>query len=195
MAAPLYITIEDNEYWMAYKVFDRNAFPEHVGHQVDACADDLALIKHSIYIIHQEILNSRREFLQEIHKPHFTTAMPDPIKVLRYHSVNFQAGVISFFVSVYSLLDKFARLIANLIIPSATVGFDKLGNWLSSNVREKHMDTEKRDLIIKIIKNAKCNWLEDLIKKRVNITHYGTLKDLSLISSTFLQIVIFIEGG
>jgi hypothetical protein len=183
--AALYLTIEDNEYMVAYKIFDTNAFPEHVGSQVDACADDLALIAHSRSIIYQETLNGRREFVQELHKPYYATATPDHIKVFRYHSVTFQVGVVSFFISIYSLLDKFSRLVAALIIPSSMVGFDKLRKWLSSNVREKHMDIEKRDLIIQIINNAKDYWLDDIINKRVHITHYGTLKDLSLMQVPF----------
>jgi len=180
---PLYITIEDNEYFNAYKIFDKKAFPEKAGKQVDACADDFALIKYWESIIFQEIRNNRKEFVRELHTPQFATSTPNPIAVLRYHSVGINTGVASFFVSAYSLLDKFARLVARLIIPKAEVGFSSLENWLSSNVREKHMNIQKRDLVIKLVHEAKINWLDEIIKKRVHITHYGSLQDL-----TFLQV-------
>jgi len=72
---PILISIADKELWNSWHIFDPNKFPSHLKYIVDACAEELSLIEHSLLILQREIQNDKMEFIRELHNNESFTSL------------------------------------------------------------------------------------------------------------------------
>jgi len=180
------------ELWYSQHFFNPNAFPSHVRTDVNACATKLSTIAYSLENIQREIQNDKSKFIYILNNDNaFIEFSPDPEKPVMalYYSVSFQVGLQSFFISIKSLLDIFTKIISKLIEPkSALRGFSKrkvdgveltggtLLRWLDQNAPNAY---ENKSSLITVIRSNIDEWISDVVAKRDEIVHDGTLSNIS----------------
>ncbi|MFC1959026.1 hypothetical protein ACFLV6_03870, partial [Chloroflexota bacterium] len=151
--------IVGNENWESFKILNANAFPQNVKNNIGACADKLALMHYSLELIKREINNNLIGFVNELNNGKAWESLnPDPQRdfVAIYHSMGFQAGLQSFFISTKSMLDIYAQIVSNLINPQSPLfGFNKhsfrgtklvggtLLNWIENNSPVSYSNLEQ----------------------------------------------------
>jgi len=186
------LTIVGQELWFSQHIFNPNAYPTYVRGDVNACAAKLSLIEYSLKTIQKEIQYDKSKFIYIlINDKAFMEFVPDPGKpvIAFYYSVNFQAGLQSFFISIKSLLDIFTKIISRLIEPGSNLrGFGKrkvdgmelaggiLLRWLNQNAPNTYAN--KTSLITTVISNID-EWISDVVIRRDEIVHYGILSNVS----------------
>jgi len=129
----------------------------------------------------------------------FGKYIPDPKKpiVVIFNSMNFQAGLQSFFITMKSLLDVYAKLISKSIDHNSklrgfgkkkTNGYEKPGglliNWITNNAPATYKNKEK---LLKILNNHIDEWICDVVKFRDGIIHHGELKGLTEIQVAVIK--------
>lgn len=183
------------ELWYSQHFFNLNAFPPHVGTNVNACAAKLSIAEYSLANIQREIQNDKLKFIHILNNHGaFIEFTPDPGKPVMalYYSVSFQVGLQSFFISIKSLLDIFTKIISKLIEPKSNLrGFSKgkidgveltggtLLRWLDQNAPNAYAN---KSLLITVIRSNIEEWISDIVAKRDEIVHEGTLSNISEMS-------------
>ncbi|MEE8584472.1 MAG: hypothetical protein V3T83_06420, partial [Acidobacteriota bacterium] len=122
------INLVDQHFWKASTLFNANAFPPHVKSDARKCGDRFAILTHSVDLVLQEPGLERRRLLEEIRThPGFVGFDPglDKTAIVVFHNLYFVSGVYSALMAVKSLLDLYAQLIARLLVPGASVQFNK----------------------------------------------------------------------
>jgi hypothetical protein len=118
------IVIIGNEIWESSKILNPNAFPKGVKNNVWACVDKVALMHFSLQLIEREINNDLIRFVNELNiGKAWEGFTPDPQRddVAIYHSISFQAGLQSFFISTKSALDIYAQMVSKMIKPQSSL--------------------------------------------------------------------------
>jgi hypothetical protein len=188
-------------------IFNPNAFPSHVRSDVDACATKLSIIAYSLENIQREIQNDKLEFAHILNNDKaFIEFVPDPRKPVMalYYSVNFQVGLQSFFISIKSLLDIFTKIVSKLIEPKSTLrGFSKrkvdgveltggtLLRWLDQNAPN---DYANKSSLMTVIRSNIDGWISDVVTKRDEIVHDGTLSNILEMSVPISKRSYLIKG-
>lgn len=131
------IIMVDAHFWSASALFNANAFPPHVKNDATTCGDRLAILTHSVDLVLREPGLDRRLLLEDIRRhPSFAGWAPRPDKpaILVFHNLSFVSGLYSALIALKSLLDLYARLIARLLVPRASVfGFNS-GAYKGRNI-------------------------------------------------------------
>ena len=182
------IEIVGNEIWESSKILNPNAFPQGVKNNVQACGDKLALIHYSLQLIEREINNDLIKFVNELNTGRAWegfTLEPQRSAVAIYHSISFQTGLQSFFISTKSMLDIYAQIISKLISPQSSLfGFKKgsfrgtklvggsLLKWIENNSPLSY--TNKKQLIELLI-NHIDSWISKVVGYRDQIVHRGNI--------------------
>jgi len=174
------------------RLLNPNAFPPGLRSSAMACADKLALASYSIRIIRIAIGRDLEEFIGQLSgNAAFKGFIPNPRKraVAIYHSMPFQAGVQSFFITTKSMLDVFSKIISKAIVPTSNIfSFGKapfrqkkiaggrLLNWLEECIPTSYAHKER---LIEILLSHIDAWISDVVKLRDDIIHKGQLNDLT----------------
>ncbi len=126
---PIPIIVVDRHFAAASALFNPNGFPDRVKGQAALCGDRLAILAHSVDVVMREPTLDRSRWLREILENRAFdgfSPMPDKPAVLVLHNLGFVSGLYSALIASKSFLDLYARLIAGLLVPSATVfGFSR----------------------------------------------------------------------
>lgn len=170
-----------------FKILNANAFPDALEQDVHACADKLGLMFYSFRLIEEEINKDLNRFIRELHFSYaWNVFVFDPEKhkdiMLTYHSMKFQAGLQSFFISMKSMLDMYAQIISKLIKPDSSLfGFNKGGfkgkrlvggtllNWIERTAPTPYLNREQ---IITLLVNHIKRWIAKAVGYRDQIVHY-----------------------
>ncbi len=185
------IDIVGPEKFEALGMLNPNAFPKGLRPSAMACADQLALTSYSIRVIRKAIYQDLKKLIEELHgNPSFKDFVPNPQKptLVICRQIDFQAGVQSFFITIKSVLDIYARIVAKAIMPeSKFFGFGKkkfkgrkipggcLLNFLERSVPRSCIYKEK---VIEIIVSHIDDWISDVVDARDAIVHDGVLKSI-----------------
>lgn len=188
---PVTIVVVGNEIVESSTILNPNAFPQDLHEKVWVCADKLALMHYSLQIIQREINNDLIKFVKELNTGKAWSGFnPDPQKdiIAIYHSMNFQAGLQSFFISAKSVLDIYAQIVSKLIQPQSSLfGFNK-GNyretrWVGGAVlnwidRNSPASYSNREHLIELLINHISNWISSVVGYRDQIVHHGNINVL-----------------
>ena len=186
------LVIVGNEIRESSEILNPNAFPQGVKNNVWACADKLALIHYSLQLIEREIDNDVIKFVNELNTGKaWQSFTPDPQRddlVVIYHSMSFQAGLQSFFISTKSMLDIYAQIVSKLIKPQSSLfGFNKgnfkgtrlvggtLLNWIERNSPTSYSN---RNQLIELLINHIDSWIGNVVGYRDQIVHHGNINVL-----------------
>lgn len=185
------IDIVGPEKWKALGMLNPNAFPKGLRPSVMACADQLALTSYSIRIIRKAIYQDLKKLIEELHRnPSFKDFVPNPQKptLVMCRQVDFQAGVQSFFITIKSVLDIYARIVVKAIMPESNFfGFGKkqfkgrkisggrLLNFVEGSVPRSYA---YRGKLIEILVSHIDDWISDVVDARDAIVHDGVLKNI-----------------
>jgi len=186
------LVIVGNEIRESSEILNPNAFPQGVKNNVWACADKLALIHYSLQLIEREINNDIIKFVNELNTGKaWESFSPDPQRddlVVIYHSMSFQAGLQSFFISTKSMLDIYAQIVSKLIKPQSSLfGFSKsnfkgtrlvggtLLNWIERNSPASYSN---RNQLIELLINHIDSWISNVVGYRDQIVHHGNINVL-----------------
>jgi len=185
------IVIKGNEIWESSKILNPNAFPKGVKNNVWACVDKVALMHFSLQLIEREINNDLIRFVNELNTGKAWEGFtPDPQRddVAIYHSISFQAGLQSFFISTKSALDIYAQMVSKMIKPQSSLfGFNKgsfrgtklvggtLLNWIEHNSPASYSN---RKQLIELLINHIDSWISNVVRYRDQIVHRGNINSL-----------------
>ena len=100
------------------------ASPPEARQQVAGCADQLAIMCHSVEIVVCEPGLNPAGLLREIKSSGASTGLvprTDKSAIALFHNLAFLSGLGAALVTLKSLLDLYARVIGSLLVPSATV--------------------------------------------------------------------------
>ncbi len=185
------IDIVGPEEFKALEIFNSNAFPKGLRSSVMACADQLALISYSTRIIQSAINQDFKKLIEELHNnPSFKGFVPNRQKpaLVICRQVGFQAGVQSFFITIKSMLDIYARIVVKAIMPKSNFfGFGKKqfngrkisgGRLLSFLERSVPRSYVYRGKLIEVLVNHIDDWISDVVDARDAIVHDGVLKNI-----------------
>jgi len=175
----------------ALGILNPNAFPRDLRRSAMVCADKLALASYSIRIIREAIDKDLEKLIKELnHNAAFKDFIPNPQKpvLVICHHIDFQAGVQSFFITTKSVLDLYARIVAQAIMPKSDLfSFGKapfkgkkmaggaLLNFLERSVPRSYSGTGK---LIEILVGHIGDWITDVVESRDAIVHDGVLKNI-----------------
>lgn len=185
------LVIVGNEIKESSEILNPNAFPQGVKNNVWACADKLALIHYSLQLIEREINNDIIKFVNELNTGKAWegfTLDPQRDDLVIYHSMSFQAGLQSFFISTKSMLDIYAQIVSKLIKPQSSLfGFNKgsfrgtrlvggtLLNWIERNSPASYSN---RKQLIELLINNIDSWISNVVGYRDQIVHHGNINVL-----------------
>lgn len=185
------IEIVSDEIVESSKILNPNAFPQDVGKKVWACADRVALMRYSLQLIEREINNDLTRFVNELNTgKSWEGFTPDPQMycVATYHSMSFQAGLQSFFISTKSALDIYAQIVSKIIKPQSSLfGFNKgsfrgtrlvggaLLNWIEHNSPASYSNKKR---LIGLLINHIDSWISTVVGYRDQIVHHGNINSL-----------------
>jgi hypothetical protein len=186
------IIVVDPHFWNAAALFNSNAFPPRVRTCSATCGDRLAILTHSVEIVLNEPGLDRRRLLEEIRRhPSFAGFKPQPDKpaLVIFHDLSFVSGLYSALIALKSLLDVYARLIARLLVPSASVfGFTsgvyrgrkisggKFLNWIEGSSPSSFGD---RDKLLSVFLVHIDDWLQKAVSYRNAVVHDGFIEGVT----------------
>lgn len=185
------IKIVGDEIVESTKILNTNAFPKGVRNNVWACADKVALMHYSLQLIEREINNDLIRFVDELRtNKAWEGFTPDPQRdaVAIYHSMSFQVGLQSFFISTKSMLDIYAQIVSKMIKPQSSLfGFNKgnfrgtrlvggtLLNWIERNSSAAYSNKKQ---LIELLINQIDSWISNVVGYRDQIVHHGNITAL-----------------
>jgi hypothetical protein len=183
---PISVVMVDPHFWEASALFNPNAFPPHAKADASVCGDRLAILTHSVELVLREPGLNPSLMLQQLREnPAFSGFKPPPNKpsVIIFHNLNFLSGVYAALVSTKSLLDVYSRLIAKLLVPSASVfGFNSGrydgrnlagGKFLRWIERSAPKAFGKRDELVCALLRHVDDWIDHAVTYRDAIVHDG----------------------
>ena len=186
------IIMVDHHFWEASALFNPNAFPSRIRPEARTCGDRLAILTHSVEIVLSEPGLNRGRLLEQIRThPSFVGFTPraDKPAVLVFHNLNFLSGLYSALVALKSLLDLYARLIAHLLVPKASVfGFNKApykgrkisgGRFLNWVERSAPTSFRNRDVLISLLLSHIDQWIDTAIGYRDAVVHDGFIRGMT----------------
>lgn len=188
---PTSIVVVDPHFWNASALFNPNAYPERTKQDATACGDRLGILKHSVELVRREPALNRALLLRQLRDNHAFGSFQPPVDkptVIIFHNLSFLSGLFATLISVKSLLDLYARLIARLVVPSASVfGFSsgqfrgrnvsggRFLSWLESSTPR---DFARREALISVFLLNLDQWLEQTVAHRDSVVHDGTVPGL-----------------
>jgi hypothetical protein len=188
---PISIVIVDPNFWSASALFNPNAFPDRVKEDAAACGDRLGILTHSAEVVTREPGLNRALLLRQLRENRaFGSFQPpaDKPTVIIFHNPSFLSGLYATLISVKSLLDLYARLVAKLIVPSASVfGFNsgqfqgrnvsggRFLSWLESSTPREF---KRRQDLISVFMHNLDEWLERAVAYRDSVVHDGEVPGL-----------------
>jgi len=188
---PVIVKIVGDEIVESSKILNPNAFPQGVRNNVWACAEKLALIHYSLQLIEREINSDLIKFVNALNTGReWEGFTPEPRRgdVAIYHSMSFQAGLQSFFISTKSMLDIYAQITSKLISPQSSLfGFKKgsfrgtklvggsLLKWIEHNPPVSYANKKQ---LIELLINHIDSWISNVVGYRDQIVHHGNINVL-----------------
>lgn len=190
MTTPLIMV--DTHFWSASALFNANAFSGHIRDDATTCGDRLAILTHSVDLVLREPGLDRPRLLDDIRRhPSFAGFKPQTDKptILVFHNLSFVSGMYSALIALKSLLDLYARLIARLLVPKASVfGFNsaayegrsisggKFLRWLEGSTPSSF---GHRDELVSILLSHVDAWLHEAITYRDAVVHDGFIRGMT----------------
>jgi len=185
---PISVVMVDPHFWESSRLFNPNAFPPHAKADASACGDRLAILAHSIELVLREPGLDPSLMLQQLRENRAFNGFkpsPDRPSVIIFHNLNFLSGVYATLISTKSLLDVYSRLIAKLLVPSASVfGFNnsqfrgrnmsggRFLKWIEGSVPKAF---GKRDELVSALLRHVDDWIDEAVTYRDAIVHDGFL--------------------
>lgn len=182
------IIVVDRHFAEGMALFNPNAFPGHVKTDALLCGDQLAILAHSVEIVMREPALDRSRLVQEIRENKAFDSYsprPDTPSVLILHNLNFVGGLNSALIAVKSFLDLYSKLVAKLLVPSASLfGFNKgpykgrklaggrLLNWIEGSAPQSF---ERRDELITVLLRHIDLWVGQAVEYRDAAVHHGAI--------------------
>ena len=186
------IIVVDRHFAGASALFNPNAFPAAVRGDALACGDRLAILTHSVDIVLNELRLNRARLLEEVRSNRaFDDSVPqsDRPALLVFHNLNFVSGLYSALIAFKSLLDLYSRLIAKMLVPSASVfGFGKGSykgrkmpggkflNWIEGSSPESFPN---REALISVLLDHIGRWAGRAVEYRDGVVHGGSIPGMS----------------
>lgn len=186
------VIMVDPHFWNASALFNANAFPPRVRNDATICGDRLAILTHSVELVLREPGLDRYRLLDDIRKhPSFAGVAPRPDKpvIFVFHNLSFVSGLYSALIALKSLLDLYARLIARLLVPGASVfGFNsgaykgrnisggKFLKWIEGSTPSSFGN--RRELVAAFLSHLDV-WLHKAITYRDAVVHDGFIPGMT----------------
>ena len=186
------IYMVDPHFGQASRLFNPNAFPVRVKADASLCGDRLAILTHSVEVVLNEPGLDRGRLLDQIKmEPSFAGFQPNPEKpaVLVFHNLSFLSGLYSTLIALKSLVDFYSRLIARLLVPTASVfGFSrgvygnrqisggKLLRWIEASAPKSFGN---RDILVSALLAHIDQWVGKAVSYRDSVVHYGSIKGMT----------------
>ncbi|MDP2858954.1 MAG: hypothetical protein Q8P50_13400 [Bacillota bacterium] len=180
----------DRHFWAASSLLNANAFPGSVRSTVTACADQLAVLFHSVEnVLRQPGLNRSNLLAQARSDPAaFAGFKPAPDLVLVLHNLDFLSGLYATLITAKSFLDVYARLVARVLVSTASLsGFGKaiyegqkmpggkLLNWVK---RSAPRTFDRSDDLCRVLVGHVNEWAGQAVAYRDAVVHDGYLAGL-----------------
>ena len=186
------IIIVDRHFADASALFNPNAFSQMVRNDASMCADRLAILTHSVEIVISEPGLDRSRLLKEIRRNKaFNDFVPQPDKpaVLVLHNLNFLSGLYSTLIALKSLLDLYSRLIAKLLVPSASVDGLNRGSYRGRNIPRGRFlmwiecsapkSFQNREKLVSVFLGHIDSWVDEAISYRDGVVHDGSIPGIN----------------
>ena len=186
------IIMVDAHFWQASRLFNPNAFPERVKTDALMCGDRLAILAHSVEVVLNEPGLDRRRLLEGIQRePSIAGFQPNSDKptVLVFHNLSFVSGLYSALIALKSLLDFYSRLMARLLVPTASVfGFrrgpygdrqisgGKFLRWIQASAPNSFGN---RDILVSVLLANIDQWVGKAVSYRDSVVHHGSIKGMT----------------
>lgn len=181
---PISVVIVGPHFAKASALFNPNAFPPHAKADAAACSDRFAMLTHSVGLVLNEPGLDPSHLLQQLRENRaFGDFVPPPDKpcVVTFHDLSFLGGVYATLISLKSLLDLYARLIAKLLVPTATVFGFKSGRYKGRNVSGGSFLTwieksapkgyPKREQLLMLLLEHISGWIDQAVSYRDAVVH------------------------
>lgn len=174
--------------WISSRYFNENAYPENVKKLVSACLRRFSLASENLRNMHIQYEQDMSIFLKwvndEITK---IVTKKDLIYEVSYESPHYISNLYMIFIMIKSFLDIWTRVGATLIDSKAKIyGFHKAkinneqlagGNYINWLQRSVPQTRDIKSLNKLVYGNVK-SWINDVVKYRDQIIHYGEIKNL-----------------
>jgi hypothetical protein len=178
--------------WETFSVFNANAFPANLGHNVNDCSLRLALCLYYTSLVSKEISKERDVFIKELKVQQKAirkglSNRQDSLKFVAYSDgLQYLAATFSYLNAIKSFLDIYAKLMAKLISPGKNMmSFKKkpindcrnisggaLINWLRDSTPKNFNNAN--DLADITIRHSN-EWITQAVNYRDTLSHFGDI--------------------
>jgi hypothetical protein len=179
--------------WETFHVFNANAFPENLGHNVNVCGDRLALCRYYTSFLSKEISIERHLFIEELKKQQEDikrglSERQDSLKFVAYSDgLQYMAATFGCLNAMKSFLDVYAQLMVKVVSPNTMLTFSKkpingrkiaggiLINWLQKSAPKTF--NKAKDLA-DITKRHSNEWITQAVSYRDTLSHFADIEGM-----------------